>query len=245
MQAPIDVLWMRISKHPDDPDATGGRSQDGLFLVMINRGDYWQCAYVFPKGSYDRVRSEGLPQFQKRLLDLAPFLKDRIGELDDWDKIKLLTVQVNRLREWAKSGLLCIGDAAHAMSPVGGVGINLAVQDAVAAANLLAQPLLAGAPTLGQLQAIQKRREWPTKMTQRVQIFIQNKFIAHSLTPTNQSRDLPFFFRLVQSFPILQRLPASMFGMGFRPEHIDPFLRNANSYTGSTLASKIPAKDRL
>jgi 2-polyprenyl-6-methoxyphenol hydroxylase-like FAD-dependent oxidoreductase len=227
MQAPIDVLWMRISRHADDPDATGGRFQDGLLLVMINRNEYWQCAYVFPKGSYDRVRSEGLPQFQKRLLDLAPFLKDRVGELDDWDKIKLLTVQVNRLREWAKKGLLCIGDAAHAMSPVGGVGINLAVQDAVATANLLAQPLLAGAPTLEQLQAIQSRREWPTKMTQSVQIFIQNKILARSLGSTTQNRDLPFALKLIQRLTILQRLPANLFGMGFRPEHADPFLRNA------------------
>jgi 2-polyprenyl-6-methoxyphenol hydroxylase-like FAD-dependent oxidoreductase len=244
VQAPIDVLWMRISRHADDPEATGGRSQDGLFLVMINRHEYWQCAYVLPKGSYDRVRSEGLPQFQKRLLDLAPFLKDRIGELDDWEKIKLLTVQVNRLREWAKPGLLCIGDAAHAMSPVGGVGINLAVQDAVATANLLAKPLLAGAPTLEQLQAIQKRREWPTKMTQRVQVFIQNKIITRSLVSTTQSRDLPFFFKLVQRLTILQRLPASMFGTGFRPEHVEPLLKNANSHSGSGLASNSPANER-
>jgi 2-polyprenyl-6-methoxyphenol hydroxylase-like FAD-dependent oxidoreductase len=227
MRAPIDVLWMRISKRPDDPDATGGRFQDGLLLVMINRNEYWQCAYVFPKGSYDRVRSEGLAKFQQRVLDVAPFLKDRIGELDSWEKIKLLTVQVNRLREWAKPGLLCIGDAAHAMSPVGGVGINLAVQDAVAAANLLAKPLLAGVPTLEQLQAIQKRREWPTKMTQRVQVFIQNKILARSLATTTHSDDLPFVLKLIQRLTILQRLPASMFGMGFRPEHVDPFLRNA------------------
>jgi 2-polyprenyl-6-methoxyphenol hydroxylase-like FAD-dependent oxidoreductase len=227
MKAPIDVLWMRISRHADDPEATGGRFQGGLFLVMINRNDYWQCAYVLPKGSYDRVRSEGLSQFQKRVLTLAPFLKDRVGELDEWDKIKLLTVQVNRLREWAKPGLLCIGDAAHAMSPVGGVGINLAVQDAVAAANLLARPLLAGAPTLPQLQAIQKRRQWPTKMTQRVQIFIQNRILARSLASTTPSHDLPFALKVIQRLTVLQRLPASMFGMGFRPEHVDPFLRNA------------------
>jgi 2-polyprenyl-6-methoxyphenol hydroxylase-like FAD-dependent oxidoreductase len=222
LHAQIDVLWMRISRHPDDPEATGGRFQGGLLLVMINRNDYWQCAYVFPKGSYDSLRAEGLAKFQERVLALAPFLKDRIGELDDWEKIKLLTVQVNRLHEWARPGLLFIGDAAHAMSPVGGVGINLAIQDAVAAANILVRPLQAGAPNLRQLQAVQKRREWPTKVTQAVQVFIQNRILARSLASTQQSHDLPFFFKIVQHLPVLQRLPASMFGMGFRPEHVDP-----------------------
>jgi 2-polyprenyl-6-methoxyphenol hydroxylase-like FAD-dependent oxidoreductase len=224
VQAPIDVLWMRISRRLDDPEATGGRFQGGLLLVMINRGDYWQCAYVFPKGSYDRVRAEGLAQFQRRVLALAPFLQHRIGELDDWEKIKLLTVQVNRLHEWARPGLLFIGDAAHAMSPVGGVGINLAVQDAVAAANLLVRPLGTGAPNLEQLRAIQKRREWPTKMTQAVQVFIQNRILARSLASTNQSYDLPFLFKAIRHMTILQRLPARMFGLGFRPEHVDPLI---------------------
>jgi 2-polyprenyl-6-methoxyphenol hydroxylase-like FAD-dependent oxidoreductase len=228
VHAPIDVLWMRISRRADDPEATGGRFQGGLLLVMLNRNDYWQCAYVFPKGSYDRLRAEGLAQFQKRVLDLAPFLKDRIGELDNWEKIKLLTVQVNRLREWARPGLLCIGDAAHAMSPVGGVGINLAVQDAVAAANLLAKPLQSGAPTLDELRAIQKRREWPTKMTQRVQVFIQNKILARSLASTTQSNDLPFSLKVIQRFTIFQRFPASVFGLGIRAEHVDPLLKNAS-----------------
>jgi 2-polyprenyl-6-methoxyphenol hydroxylase-like FAD-dependent oxidoreductase len=226
-QAPIDVLWMRISRRPDDPDATGGRFDSGLLLVMINRNDYWQCAYVFPKGSYDRLRAEGLTKFKERVLALAPFLKDRIGELGDWEKIKLLTVQVNRLREWARPGLLFIGDAAHAMSPVGGVGINLAVQDAVAAANLLVRPLQAGAPTLEQLQAIQKRREWPTKMTQAVQVFIQNRILARSLAATQRSYDLPFFFKVIRYVVFLQRLPARMFGLGFRPEHVDPTIMNS------------------
>jgi 2-polyprenyl-6-methoxyphenol hydroxylase-like FAD-dependent oxidoreductase len=226
VQAPIDVLWMRITRRPDDPEATGGRFSGGLLLVMINRNAYWQCAYVFPKGSYDRVRSEGLPQFQKRVLQLAPFLKERIGELDDWDKIKLLTVQVNRLREWARPGLLFIGDAAHAMSPIGGVGINLAVQDAVAAANLLTRSLQSGVPTLAELQRVQHRREWPTKMTQAVQVFIQNKILARSLSSSNQNPeyDLPFFLKVVQHLPLLQRLPARMFGLGFRPEHVDQLI---------------------
>ncbi len=232
LKAPIDVLWMRISKRPDDPEATGGRFSGGLLLVMINRNEYWQCAYVFPKGSYDRVRSEGLPQFQKRVLQLAPFLKDRIGELDDWDKIKLLTVQVNRLGEWARPGLLFIGDAAHAMSPIGGVGINLAVQDAVATANLLTPALQSGVPTLTQLQTVQYRREWPTKMTQALQVFIQNRILAPSLSPSDQNPDydLPFFLKVVQHVPLLQRLPARLFGLGFRPEHIDRLiLRSQNA----------------
>jgi 2-polyprenyl-6-methoxyphenol hydroxylase-like FAD-dependent oxidoreductase len=224
LHAPIDALWMRISRRPSDPEATGGRFQGGLLLVMINRGDYWQCAYVFPKGSYDRVHAEGLAKFQERVLALAPFLQERVGELDDWEKIKLLTVQVNRLREWARPGLLFVGDAAHAMSPVGGVGINLAIQDAVAAANLLVRPLLAGAPSLEQLQAVQERREWPTKRTQEVQVFIQNRILAPSLAATTESHELPLIVKLIARAGFLQRLPARMFGMGFRPEHVDPII---------------------
>jgi 2-polyprenyl-6-methoxyphenol hydroxylase-like FAD-dependent oxidoreductase len=226
LESPIDVLWMRISKLPGDPDATGGRFADGQILVMINRRDYWQCAYVVHKGFSDRVRSEGLEQFQKRILDVAPFLQGRVQELDDWDKIKLLTVQVNRLRHWAKPGLLFIGDAAHAMSPIGGVGINLAIQDAVAAANLLYSPLQSGAPTLEQLQAVQRRREWPTKMTQGVQVFMQENILARSLETThNDSTGLPLPLRIVQHLPILRRIAPRIFGQGFREEHVDPSLR--------------------
>jgi 2-polyprenyl-6-methoxyphenol hydroxylase-like FAD-dependent oxidoreductase len=226
LEAPIDVLWMRISRLPSDPEATGGRFADGQILVMINRQDYWQCAYVFAKGSSDRFRSEGLEQFQKRILDIAPFLQARVEELDNWDKIKLLTVQINRLRHWAKPGLLFIGDAAHAMSPVGGVGINLAIQDAVAAANLLYSPLQTGAPTLDQLQAVQRRREWPTKMTQRVQVFMQENILARSLeTSGNHSTGLPLPLRVVQHLPILRRIAPRIFGQGFREEHVDPYLR--------------------
>jgi 2-polyprenyl-6-methoxyphenol hydroxylase-like FAD-dependent oxidoreductase len=225
VQAPIDVLWMRISRQSSDPDATAGRFHNGLLLVMINRGDYWQCAYVFPKGSYDQVRAEGLDRFQERILEVAPFLGHRVRELDHWDKIKLLTVQVNRLREWARPGLLFIGDAAHAMSPVGGVGINLAVQDAVAAANQLWRPLQSGTPGLDHLHCVQQRREWPTEMTQAVQVFIQNRILARSLSATAPSNELPRVLKVLRYVSILRRLPARVFGMGFRPEHISSELR--------------------
>jgi 2-polyprenyl-6-methoxyphenol hydroxylase-like FAD-dependent oxidoreductase len=225
LKSPIDVLWMGISRLPNDPDATGGRFAAGRILVTINRNDYWQCAYVVAKGAADRVRSEGLAQLQKKILDLAPFLGERVRELDDWEKIKLLTVQVNRLRHWAKPGLLLIGDAAHAMSPIGGVGINLAVQDAVAAANLLFTPLKSGAPTLDQLLSVQERREWPTKMTQSVQVFAQNNILARALSSTAPSTDLPFLLKVLRTFTALRRLPARAVGLGFRPEHVHLDLR--------------------
>ncbi|MGB7436304.1 MAG: FAD-dependent oxidoreductase [Candidatus Acidiferrum sp.] len=225
LKSPIDVLWMRISRAAADPEATAGRFADGQILVMINREDYWQCGYVVAKGASDRLRAEGLEHFQKRILELAPFLGRREGELDSWEKIKLLTVQVNRLREWAKPGLLFIGDAAHAMSPVGGVGINLAVQDAVAAANLLSGPLKSGAPTLTQLRAVQHRREWPTEMTQAVQVFIQNHVLARTLANRTKTEGVPMALRILRLFPVLRRVPARVFGLGFRAEHVDGALR--------------------
>jgi 2-polyprenyl-6-methoxyphenol hydroxylase-like FAD-dependent oxidoreductase len=225
LKAPIDVLWMRISRLQNDPEATGGRYAAGRILVMINRNDYWQCAYVFPKGSADQIHSAGLPKFRQNILDLAPFLSERVLELDDWEKIKLLTVQVNRLRNWAKPGLLCVGDAAHAMSPIGGVGINLAVQDAVAAANLLFAALKSGAPSMAQLNSIQERREWPTKMTQSVQIFMQNNILARALTIQATSTELPLALKIMRSVAFLRRVPARVFGLGFRPEHVHPALR--------------------
>jgi 2-polyprenyl-6-methoxyphenol hydroxylase-like FAD-dependent oxidoreductase len=223
--SPIDVLWMRLSRRPDDPDATAGRFSAGHILVMINRGDYWQCAFVVPKGGNDEIRAAGLEAFREQIVRIAPFLGSRIGELDDWDKIKLLTVAVNRLRHWAMPGLLSIGDAAHAMSPVGGVGINLAVQDAVAAANLLAKPLLDGRPTLQQLVAVQRRREWPTQMTQRMQIFIHNHVLRRALSSPG-TRDehpgLPVVLKIVRRFAVLRRIAARLVGFGFRPEHVSP-----------------------
>jgi 2-polyprenyl-6-methoxyphenol hydroxylase-like FAD-dependent oxidoreductase len=231
--APIDVLWMRISRHKDDPEATGGRFTDGHILVTINRGDYWQCAFALPKGAMEEIHAAGLEAFREQIARIAPFLRDRVGELDSWEKIKLLTVAVNRLRHWAKPGLLCIGDAAHAMSPVGGVGINLAVQDAVAAANLLVEPLKKGVPTLQQLEEVQKRREWPTKLTQRVQIFMHKNVLGRALKKgkegkTEEHRGAPPILKIVQRIAFLRQIPARVFAMGVRPEHVSAAIVDAS-----------------
>ena len=217
--APMDVLWMRVSRREDDPPDTLGRIKAGHFLVMINRESYWQCAYLIPKGTIEAVRRRGLSAFRDDLAVVAPFLRNRLDELRDWDQIKLLTVKVDRLRAWHRPGLLCIGDAAHAMSPIGGVGINLAIQDAVATANLLAGPLRAGAVEDHHLAAVQTRREWPTKMTQAMQVFIQNRVVRRVLADARPIT-LPWLLRLLKTFPILRRIPARLIGLGFRPEHI-------------------------
>src|SRR5246127_1489738 len=172
---PIDVLWMRISKKQGDPRQTLGFFQHGKLVVLLDRDDYWQCGFVIPKGAFDKIKSRGLTQFQNDLVSFADFLPDRVAEVDDWSKIKLLTVQVNRLREWCCEGLLCIGDSAHAMSPAGGVGINLAIQDAVATANLLGEKLRAGSVSVNDLRKVQARREWPTRLIQRMQVFIHQR----------------------------------------------------------------------
>ncbi len=224
--APIDVLWMRLSHKADDPTATAGRNASGRFFITIDRGDYWQCAYVIPKGYFEEIRAKGLDFFHHQIAQIAPFFQDRMTELDSWDKIKLLTVKVDHLREWAKPGLLCIGDAAHAMSPVGGVGINLAVQDAVATANLLAKPLQSGSPTLDQLHFVQRRRQSPTQMIQRLQVFVQNNVIAPSLGSQKTSPLFVLPRKIVQWFPSLRRIPGRVIGMGFRPEHVAMFLRS-------------------
>jgi 2-polyprenyl-6-methoxyphenol hydroxylase-like FAD-dependent oxidoreductase len=216
--APMDVLWMRIARAESDPSITLGRIDVGKFLVMLNRRAYWQCAFVIPKGGYDELRARGLPAFRAQLAELAPFLRDRVEELADWDQIKLLTVVVDRLKRWWRPGLLCIGDAAHAMSPVGGVGINLAIQDAVAAANILAEPLRTRAARDPELAAVQKRREFPTRATQRMQIAIQNNVIKRVLGSTRVKA--PWILKLVDRWPLLQRIPARLIGMGFRPEHV-------------------------
>ncbi|HYR82937.1 MAG TPA: FAD-dependent oxidoreductase, partial [Terriglobia bacterium] len=217
--APMDVLWFRLSRQPSDPTDPIGRFDASRIFIMLNRGDYWQCGFVIPKGSRDRLQGEGLPAFRDAVVQLAPFMADRVGELHDWDPIKLLTVQVDRLHRWYRPGLLCIGDAAHAMSPVGGVGINLAIQDAVATANLLAAPLRAGRPTVQDLQRVQQRREWPTRMTQRVQLMIQDRVIKRVLTDGDRFSP-PFAIRLLALVPFLRRIPARMIGLGFRPEHV-------------------------
>jgi 2-polyprenyl-6-methoxyphenol hydroxylase-like FAD-dependent oxidoreductase len=217
--APMDVLWMRLSQHPGDPKQSLGRFDAGRIMVLIDRGDYWQCAFVIPKGSFDDVRQKGLPAFRDELVRLAPFFRDCVGELADWNDIKLLTVAVERLRQWYRPGLLCIGDAAHAMSPVGGVGINLAVQDAVAAANILAGPLRGAAVTLDLLRAVQRRRELPTRLTQRFQVMVQTRIIRPVLGGVATS-SLPLPLRLLRDWPFLRRIPARLVGLGFRPEHV-------------------------
>ncbi|TFG87891.1 MAG: FAD-dependent oxidoreductase [Hyphomicrobiales bacterium] len=217
--APMDVLWFRLSKRPDDGQQTLGRIQAGVVFVTLDRGDYWQCAYVIPKGGFDRLRAQGLEAFRDALIRLNPAFADRVGEIASWDDVKLLTVKVDRLKRWYRPGLLCIGDAAHAMSPVGGVGINLAIQDAVAAANILWQPLRQGPVSVDLLRQVQMRREWPTKMMQSVQLFIQKRVISSVLSMTARPR-APFVVTLFNRFPFLRRLPARLIGMGFRPEHV-------------------------
>jgi 2-polyprenyl-6-methoxyphenol hydroxylase-like FAD-dependent oxidoreductase len=216
--APIDVLWFRLSKLPGDPEATMGRFDRGRILVMLNRGDYWQCAFVIGKGSLDAVRGQGLEAFRSRIGAALPFPGERLLEIASWDDLKLLTVQVNRLRRWYREGLLCIGDAAHAMSPVGGVGINLAIQDAVAAANILC----AGDFGIESLRAVQARREFPTRVTQAFQVAVQKLILQRLLGAGESGAALrpPFAARLLGRFALLRRIPARMIGMGVRPEHI-------------------------
>jgi len=217
--APIDVLWFRLSRRDGDTDETSGHIEARQMMVMLNRGDYWQCAYVIPKGGIEKVKREGLPAFRARVVALSPFLADRIGEIASFDDVKLLTVAIDRLREWHRPGLLCIGDAAHAMSPVGGVGINLAVQDAVAAANILAEPLRAGTVTREHLAAVQQRRAFPMRVIQRMQVIVQNGLLSPALASSARPRP-PFVMRLIRWFPILRRIPARIIGVGVRPEHI-------------------------
>jgi len=217
--APMDVFWMRLSRRPDDGYAPLGRIDIGRVFVTLNRGDYWQCALVIPKGSADEVRRQGLPALRETIAQLAPFLRDRLDELKSFDDIKLLTVTVDRLSQWHRPGLLCIGDAAHAMSPIGGVGINLAIQDAVAAANILAAPLRQRAVTLDHLRAVQRRRTFPTRATQRMQLLIQDNVLRPVLGKTVKL-SAPWPVKLFERFPVLRRIPARLIGLGFRPEHV-------------------------
>ena len=186
---------------------------------MLNRGEYWQCGFVISKGSLRQIRERGLPAFHDDIVKLAAFVADRVAKLQNWEEIKLLTVQVDRLRQWFRPGLLCIGDAAHAMSPVGGVGINLAIQDAVAAANFLADPLRSNLLTTEDLNRVQRRRELPTRLTQQVQLSIQNRFISRVLRE-NSPLSPPFFLKVLARFPFLRRLPARLIGIGICPEHV-------------------------
>ncbi len=216
--APMDVLWFRLSRKASDGEQTLGRILKGKMMVMLNRGDYWQCGYLIRKGEFENIKARGLEQFREDVVSVAPFVADRTSELADWEPIRLLTVRIDRLLKWYRPGLLCIGDAAHAMSPIGGVGINLAVQDAVAAANILGERLSRNTVSLADLERVQLRREFPTRMTQRLQIILQNNVIHRVLG--NPDFRLPSVMKLFNRWPFLRRIPARIIGIGFRAEHV-------------------------
>ncbi len=226
MGAPIDVLWFRLSRKPDDPEATMGRFDVGRVVVLINRGEQWQVGYVVPKDGAGALRDRGLPAFRADIAAIVPFLADRVAEMESWDDVPLLSIQVNRLTRWWAPGLLCIGDAAHAMSPVGGVGINLAIADAVAAANLLYDPLRSGRPANHDLAAVQRRRELPTRITQAIQVQLQNRVLSPLLQGRVESTT-PVGLRLIDRVPVLRRVPGRLVGLGVRPEHVAAELQDA------------------
>jgi 2-polyprenyl-6-methoxyphenol hydroxylase-like FAD-dependent oxidoreductase len=217
--APIDVLWLRLERRESDPEQSLGWVRRGKFLALIDRGEFWQIACVIPKNDYEKVRTSGIAAFRDSLAETVPFLADRVGALASFDDVKLLVVKIDRLKRWWRPGLLCIGDAAHAMSPVGGVGINLAIQDAVATANILAGPLAAGSPLDELLERVQRRREFPTRATQAVQVAIQERVIQRALGGDRGFEPGPIF-RVLGRLPALQRIPAYLVGMGVRPEHV-------------------------
>jgi 2-polyprenyl-6-methoxyphenol hydroxylase-like FAD-dependent oxidoreductase len=217
--APFDVLWMRLPFEDGDPVDIIGRVKGGVFLVMLYRGDYWQCAMGIPKGGFETIKAEGITGFRARLKAIAGFAADRVDTITGFDQVKLLTVAVDRLEKWARPGLLCIGDAAHAMSPVGGVGVNLAVQDAVATANILAPVLKKGVPRLSDLDKVQKRRALPTRVIQWVQVQAQERMLAPTLGRTGPV-EAPFIVKLLDRCPRLRRVPARLVGVGIRPEHV-------------------------
>jgi len=218
--APMDVLWFRVGRKPNETENLFARIEPGKMMVTFDRGDYWQCAYVIAKGQYDAVRARGLQALLDDVARMAPVLRSGIGDVKSFDDVKLLTVAINRLSDWTRPGLLCIGDAAHAMSPVGGVGVNLAVQDAVATANLLAEKLTHGCPTEHELDAVRRRREFPVKMTQAMQAIVQNHIISGALKPGNQPLKVPLVLRLINAMPWLQGIPARFIAIGVRPEHV-------------------------
>ncbi len=224
--APMDALWFRLPVKPGDSGQTMGRFGAGHILAMLFRGDYWQCAYVIPKGSLAKLQAGGLDAFRDAVTRVSPFERARMDTVQSWDDVKLLTVRVDRLAQWYRPGFLCIGDAAHAMSPIGGVGVNLAVQDAVAAANILAKPLREGTVSIGDLEAVQRRRSFPTRVTQAIQVAAQNNIIGPTLESQSQP-EVPLAIRLMQRFPVLQRIPARLIGLGVRREHVAEFIRNA------------------
>jgi 2-polyprenyl-6-methoxyphenol hydroxylase-like FAD-dependent oxidoreductase len=218
--APMDVLWFRAGRRPEETENVFARVESGKMMITFDRGDYWQCAYVIAKGQFDVVKARGLQVLLDDVARMAPILKSGLADVKNWDDVKLLTVAINRLKRWTRPGLLCIGDAAHAMSPIGGVGVNLAVQDAVATANLLAARLASGCPSEDELDAVRKRREFPVRMTQRMQVIAQNNIVSVALKPGNQPLKLPLAVRLISALPWLQGITARFVGLGVRPEHV-------------------------
>jgi 2-polyprenyl-6-methoxyphenol hydroxylase-like FAD-dependent oxidoreductase len=224
--APMDVLWFRVGRRPDETENLFARVEPGKMLVTFDRGDYWQCAYVIAKGQYDAVRARGLSALLDDVVEMAPVLKAGIEEVKSFDDVKLLTVAINRLPRWTRPGLLCIGDAAHAMSPVGGVGVNLAVQDAVATANILAAKLANGCPSEDELDEVRRRREFPVRVTQRAQVVAQNNIISVALKSGSRPLKVPLPLRVVSEVPWLQGLLARLVGVGVRPEHVHSPIKN-------------------
>ena len=218
--APMDVLWFRAGRRPNETENVFARVESGKMMITFDRGDYWQCAYVIAKGRFDAVKARGLQALLDDVARMAPILKSGLSDVKGWGDVKLLTVAINRLKRWTRPGLLCIGDAAHAMSPVGGVGVNLAVQDAVATANLLAAKLASGCPSEAELDAVRRRREFPVKMTQRMQVTAQNNIISAALKPGDQPLKVPLVVRLISAVPWLQGITARFVGLGVRPEHV-------------------------
>ena len=217
--APFDVLWLRLPFQKGDPEQPVARFQGGDFFIMLYRGDYWQCALVIPKGAYNAMKAEGITGFRARLRTVAGFARDRVESVQSFDDVRVLDVRVDRMDEWARKGLLCIGDAAHAMSPVGGVGINLAIQDAVATANILGPAMRKRVPKYSDLKKIQRRREWPTKVIQWFQVQVQNRVLLPHMRARQTPRP-PLVLRLLDRCPRLRRIPARFIGVGIRPEHI-------------------------
>jgi 2-polyprenyl-6-methoxyphenol hydroxylase-like FAD-dependent oxidoreductase len=235
--APMDVLWFRAGRRPDENESVFARVETGKMMVTFDRGDYWQCAYVIAKGQYDAVKARGLDAFRTDVVAMAPMLKAGMADVKSWDDVKLLTVAIDRLRRWTRPGLLCIGDAAHAMSPVGGVGVNLAVQDAVATANLLALRLASGCPSESELDAVRQRRKFPVRMTQAMQVVVQNNIISVALKPGGRPLRVPLFARLINAVPWLQGITARFVGLGVRPEHVHSPVAPATSVLHGTAAT--------
>jgi len=223
--APMDVLWFRAGRRPNETENLFARIQTGKMLVTFDRGDYWQCAYVIAKDQLDAVKARGLDAFRNDVAGMAPILSAGLSDVKSWDDVKLLTVAINRLKRWTLPGLLCIGDAAHAMSPIGGVGVNLAIQDAVATANLLAAKLIAvkdsrGCPSEDELDAVRLRRTFPVRMTQAMQVAVQNNLISRVVKPDQKPLRVPVFLRIISVVPWLQALAGRLVAIGVRPEHV-------------------------